>query len=148
MSLSPASFVTSEAQLTITYKLLSDKKKPLDPKDLTIHPSIHPSSPFTNEHLKVTTKAVPHKDGKGNYVLSISVEALENLELVSFEATYSANLKDQNMMANGFQSWSQAREMNKNDKIPGIRSGIAWYTQLHLQGYDIYYALLKYYLGY
>lgn len=50
-----------------------------------------------------------------------------------------ADLKDQRMMANGFQSWSQAREFTKNDKIPAIRSSIAWYTQLNLQGdYDIF----------
>ncbi|CAO3675753.1 unnamed protein product [Rhizopus stolonifer] len=43
------------------------------------------------------------------------------------------------MLANGFQSWSQAREFSRNDKIPAIHSSIAWYTQLHLQGdYDIF----------
>lgn len=130
MSLSPASFETSKAQITVSYKLLSDKKKERRIKNEIVQPSL----PFTNAHLQVTAKAVRHKDDKGGYVLSISIKALEDLELVSFEATYLADLKDQRMMANGFQSWSQAREFTKNDKIPAIRSGIAWYTQLNLQG--------------
>jgi argininosuccinate lyase len=130
MSLSPTSFKTSQAQITISYKLFSDKKKVLRVKKEIVQPGL----PFVNAHLQVTAKAVRHKDEKGGYVLSISIEALQDMELVSFEATYIADLKDQRMMANGFQSWSQAREFTKNDKIPAIRSGIAWYTQLNLQG--------------
>ncbi|CAO3674887.1 unnamed protein product [Rhizopus stolonifer] len=43
------------------------------------------------------------------------------------------------MLANGFQSWSQSKELSRNDKIPPIPSSVAWYTQMNLQGdYDFF----------
>ncbi|KAI9274211.1 glycoside hydrolase superfamily [Sporodiniella umbellata] len=49
------------------------------------------------------------------------------------------DLHEQRMLANGFQSWSQARELSVNDKIQAIPSSVAWYTQMNLQGdYDFF----------
>ncbi|KAI9470789.1 MAG: glycoside hydrolase superfamily [Benjaminiella poitrasii] len=134
MSLAPTSFQSSKAQLTLSYRLEGDKRTIRHKNELLM-----PSHPFKNEHVQVSVKAEPHSDGKGGYILTISVKALKALKLISFETNYLADLRDQRMMANGFQSWSQAREFTKNDRIHAIRSGIAWYTQLNLQGdYDIF----------
>lgn len=130
MNLAPASFQTNKSQITISYKLKGDSK--------VIHYNnelLEPGKPLLlQENVRITTKTVPHSDGKGGYLLSISVQSGKAIELLGFEASYFAELRDLRMMANGFQSWSQAREFTKNDKIPGIRSGIAWYTQYNLQG--------------
>ncbi|KAL7310111.1 hypothetical protein PS15m_010913 [Mucor circinelloides] len=134
MSLAPSSFQTSKAQVTISYKINGDKNVIRHKNEL-----VQPDRPFINQNIQVSSKVVRHSDGKGGYLLSYHVKAFKPIELVKFEATYMADLKDQRMMANGFQSWSQAREFTKNDKIPAIRTGIAWYTQLNLQGdYDIF----------
>jgi len=129
MSLAPSSFQTSKAQVTISYKINGDKNVIRHKNEL-----VQPDRPFINQNIQVSSKVVRHSDGKGGYLLSYHVKAFKPIELVKFEATYMADLKDQRMMANGFQSWSQAREFTKNDKIPAIRTGIAWYTQLNLQG--------------
>lgn len=129
MNLSPASFETNKSQITISYKVKGDSRVVHHNNEL-----VEPGKPLLDENLRVSTKAVPHTDGKGGYLLSISVHANKPVELLGFEASYFADLRDLRMMANGFQSWSQAREFTKNDKIPGIRSGIAWYTQYNLQG--------------
>jgi hypothetical protein len=129
MSLAPSSFQSSKAQVTISYKINGDKNVIQHKNEL-----VQPDRPFINQNIQITSKAVRHTDGKGGYLLSYNIKALKPIELVKFETTYMADLKDQRMMANGFQSWSQAREFTKNDKIPAIRTGIAWYTQLNLQG--------------
>lgn len=129
MSLAPSSFQTSKAQVDIYYKLLGDKKVTKHKNEL-----VSPDKPFTNPNIQVMSKVVRHSDNKGGYILSIGIKAFKQIELVHFQASFIADLKGQRMMANGFQSWSQARELTKNDKIPAIRSSIAWYTQLNLQG--------------
>lgn len=129
MSLAPSSFETAKAQLDIYYKVAGEKKAVKLRNEL-----VAPGKPYVDQTIQVSTKVVRHTDNKGGYVLSISVKAFKPIKLVHFQATYMADLKDQRMMANGFQSWSQAREFTKNDKIPAIRSSIAWYTQLNLQG--------------
>lgn len=129
MSLSPASFEKAKATVDISYKVIGEKKVIRLKNEI-----LAPGKPFANHALQVTSEVIRHTDGKGGYVLSIGIRALKPIEMVHFEATYATELKDQRMMANGFQSWSQARELSKNDKIPAIRSSIAWYTQLNLQG--------------
>lgn len=129
MSLAPSSFQTSKAQVTISYKINGDKNVIRHKNEL-----VQPDRPFINQNIQVSAKVVRHSDGKGGYLLSYHVKAFKAIELVKFEVTYMADLKDQRMMANGFQSWSQAREFTSKDKIPAIRTGIAWYTQLNLQG--------------
>ncbi|KAI8095256.1 glycoside hydrolase superfamily [Thamnidium elegans] len=134
MSLSPGSFETAKAIVDVSYKVIGEKKVIRLKNEI-----LAPGKPFANHALQVTSEVVRHTDGKGGYVLSIGIRALKPIEMVHFEATYMADLNDQRMMANGFQSWSQAREFTKHDKIPAIRSSIAWYTQLNLQGdYDIF----------
>lgn len=136
MSLSPSSFQNAKARVDISYKVIGEKKVIRYKNEL-----LSPGQPFANHTIQVTSEVVRHTDGKGGYVLSIGVRAFKPIEMIHFEATYLADLKDQRMMANGFQSWSQAREFTKNDKIPAIRSSIAWYTQLNLQGYNAYFFL-------
>ncbi|KAI8643002.1 glycoside hydrolase superfamily [Parasitella parasitica] len=134
MSLAPSSFEISEAKVTIHYKYAGDKKVIRHENEI-----VRPGKPFIGQDIQVSSKAVSHSDKKGGYLLSYHIKAFKRIELVKFEATYMTDLKNQRMMANGFQSWSQAREFTKDDKIPPIRSGIAWYTQLNLQGdYDIF----------
>jgi hypothetical protein len=129
MSLSPSSFQTAKAKVDINYKIIGEKKVIRLKNELVLT-----DKPYIDQTIQVSSKVVRHNDGKGGYILSISVKAFKPIELIHFQATYLADLKDQRMMANGFQSWSQAREFTKNDKIPAIRSSIAWYTQLNLQG--------------
>lgn len=129
MSLSPGSFETAKALVNVSYKIIGEKKVIRLKNEV-----LAPGKPFANHALQVSSEVVRHTDGKGGYVLSIGIRALKPIEMVHFEATYMADLNDQRMMANGFQSWSQAREFTKHDKIPAIRSSIAWYTQLNLQG--------------
>ncbi|CEJ00112.1 hypothetical protein RMCBS344292_14178 [Rhizopus microsporus] len=132
MNLSPTSFQNSKAQLCFYYKL--DKKLVKHKNEL-----IQPGGTFSTDAAQVTLKTLPHTNNKGGYILSFSVKAKKPIELAQFKATFMTDLQDQRMLANGFQSWSQAREMTKNDKINPIRSSIAWYTQLNLQGdYDIF----------
>lgn len=129
MSLSPSSFQTAKSKVDISYKIIGDKKVIRLKNEL-----VSTDKPFVDQTIQVSSKVVRHSDGKGGYILSLSIKAFKPIELVYFQATYMADLKDQRMMANGFQSWSQAREFTKDDKIPAIRSSIAWYTQLNLQG--------------
>jgi hypothetical protein len=125
MRLAPASFQTSKAQLNLYYKVDGGKKVIKYKNELI---------PFSTDAVQVTTQARPHTDNKGGYILTFTIKALKPIELVRFEASFMTDLQDQLMLANGFQSWSQAREFSKNDKIPAIHSSIAWYTQLNLQG--------------
>ncbi|EIE80181.1 hypothetical protein RO3G_04886 [Rhizopus delemar RA 99-880] len=130
MRLAPASFQTSKAQLNLYYKVDGGKKVIKYKNELI---------PFSTDAVQVTTQARPHTDNKGGYILTFTIKALKPIELARFEASFMTDLQDQLMLANGFQSWSQAREFSKNDKIPAIHSSIAWYTQLNLQGdYDIF----------
>ncbi|KAI9005436.1 glycoside hydrolase superfamily [Phycomyces nitens] len=132
MSLSLTTFRTPNARVDVTYKLTGQPETvPLS--DVVVRPGV----PFNNGTIIITTNALPHS--VNGIVLAIDIKALKEIELVHFEAKYSVDLTDQRMLANGFQSWSQAREMNKADKIPSIRSSIAWYTQYNLQGdYDFF----------
>ncbi|KAI8384084.1 glycoside hydrolase superfamily [Blakeslea trispora] len=134
MELNIKNFENAKAQVNISYKVPT-KKEPIQNRNELLSTV----SPYKNEYVQVTSKVSPHTDGKGGYILSISIKALQDIELVGFETAYTVNLKDQRMMANGFQSWSQARELTKNDKISAIRSSVARYTQYNLQGdYDIF----------
>ena len=125
MRLAPASFQTSKAQLNLYYKVDGGKKVIKYKNELL---------PFSTDAVQVTTQARPHTDNKGGYLLTFTIKALKPIELVRIESSFMTDLQDQLMLANGFQSWSQAREFSKNDKIPAIHSSIAWYTQLNLQG--------------
>lgn len=129
MSLSPGAFKTAKAVVDVYYKIIGEKKVNKIKNEI-----LYPGQPFANHALQVSSEVVRHTDGKGGYVLSIGIRAFKHIELVHFEATYMTELNDQRMMANGFQSWSQARELTKNDKIPAIRSSVAYLTQLNLQG--------------
>lgn len=127
MSLAPASFENAKIQLDLTYKV--DKNEYKFKNEL-----VHQQAPFTSDALQVTYKVSRHTDNKGGYIISFIVKALKQVELVYFNATFLADLQDQRMLANGFQSWSQSKELSRNDKIPPIPSSVAWYTQMNLQG--------------
>ncbi|KAF7728996.1 hypothetical protein EC973_005027 [Apophysomyces ossiformis] len=132
MSLSPSSFKTAVARIDISYQLAG--KDVVRLTDLLVWPQ----QGYANDALKITSSADLHSEKTG-YILNLQIHALKPLELVHFEAKYSTPLTGQRMLANGFQSWSQAREMEHNSRIPAIRSTVAWYTQFNLQGdYDFF----------
>ncbi|KAI7869993.1 glycoside hydrolase superfamily [Spinellus fusiger] len=131
MSLSPNSFQNALARVDISYQL-TDQNEPVRLCDVVLRPG----TPFNNGVIVLNTQIVPHTQGS---LISIDIKSTKSLVLSHFEAKYSVDLTDQRMLANGFQSWSQAREMQQTDRIPSIRSGIAWYTQYNLQGdYDFF----------
>jgi alpha-galactosidase len=43
-------------------------------------------------------------------------------------------LANHSMMAEGFQAWSQTKEVDKSSTLPAIQSTVAWITKFDLQG--------------
>ncbi|KAG0169399.1 hypothetical protein DFQ28_003950 [Apophysomyces sp. BC1034] len=133
MSLSPSSFETAVAKVDIAYRLPGQS----DTVRLT-DKLVWSKNGHAEKALEITSSTELHSDKTG-HILKLQIRAHEQLELVHFEAKYSADLTGQRMLANGFQSWSQAREMEHHSRIPAIRSSVAWYTQFNLQGdYDFF----------
>ncbi|RCH89476.1 hypothetical protein CU098_010672, partial [Rhizopus stolonifer] len=115
MSLAPESFQQLKPQLSVYYKL--DEGKKIKHKNEAV--------PFVSDAIQVTSQVSPHTDNKGGYLLTFKIKALKPVELCRFQVQFMTSLEDQRMLANGFQSWSQARELSRNDKIPAIHSSIA-----------------------
>lgn len=128
MTIPPASFKTAVARVDISYR----KPGSSEPATELKNEIVRLDQPFSNDALRITA-SVSLSEEK-SCVLSYHVKAFKPLELVHFEVKYFADLKDQRMLANGFQSWSQAREMEADDRIPAIRSTVAYLTQYNLQG--------------
>lgn len=128
MSLAPKAFESAVARIDVSYRVLVGQEHVVELKGVVLRPG----QPFTNDCVEIASSFAPHKDTCS--IVSIRVKAFKPVELVHFEAKYFADLKDQRMLANGFQSWSQARELTADDRIPSIRSTVAYFTQLNLQG--------------
>ncbi|KAI9320476.1 glycoside hydrolase superfamily [Dichotomocladium elegans] len=100
---------------------------------------LRPDQPFENGDIKVTTAISQMSEGQTGSLVSITVEAFKPLELCHFETKYAASLEGYRMLANGFQSWSQATELGQEDRILPIQSMVATMTQYNLQGdYDFF----------
>ncbi|KAI8983901.1 glycoside hydrolase superfamily [Pilobolus umbonatus] len=131
MNLAPYSFYKLKGLLEFSYKLGKSETK-VEYKDKIIHPDY----PYSNEIVRVKSTCIRHTSG---CILTFHLKTSIDIELIHFRVNYMIDLELQKMLANGFQSWSQTREFNNSNKIPAIRSPIAWYTQLNLQGdYDIF----------
>lgn len=126
--LAPKSFESAVARVDVSYRVLTGQEHVVELKGIVLRPG----EPFTNDCVEIASSFAPHKDTCG--IVTVRVKALKPVELVHFEVKYFADLTDQRMLANGFQSWSQARELTANDRIPSIRSTVAYLTQLNLQG--------------
>ncbi|KAI8088996.1 glycoside hydrolase superfamily [Halteromyces radiatus] len=134
MNLTPSFFTTASARVDLNYQLLASPNcEVIKYQDL----QVQPGTPFNDPNLTITiTNTKTNGDG---YILNIIIQPKVDIELLHFEAKYSTVLTDLKMLANGFQSWSQTREMGANDRISDIKKTVAWYTQYNLQGdYDIY----------
>jgi hypothetical protein len=124
--INPLIFEKSKAQVDFTYTTGGKQVK-------YKNELILPGQPFADKCVQLNIKFDRHTDQKG-YILTMSIKALEDIKLAYLELNYMADLQNLRMLAHGFQSWSQARELTKNDRIPAIKSPVAWYTQLNLQG--------------
>lgn len=125
---------TSVAHIDIAYRNKGREYR-VELKDV----ALRPDQPFLNDDIHVSTTT--SENDNDSRILSIQIKALKPLELLHFESKYktTVDLKDMRMLANGFQSWSQARELGAEDRIAPIRSTIAYLTQYNLQGdYDFF----------
>jgi hypothetical protein len=61
-------------------------------------------------------------------------DASHMVRLHHFEILFDTDLTDNTMLAEGFQAWSQTREMDKTSSLPAISSPVAWITKFDLQG--------------
>ncbi|KAI9252663.1 glycoside hydrolase superfamily [Sporodiniella umbellata] len=130
MSLSPSSFQQISPRLKVYYKI-GDSKKFTKYKNEAI--------PLVSDDIQVMSNFSPHVHHEGSCIATFTIKAFKKVEINQFQLSFATQIQEQRMLANGFQSWSQAREFSKNDKIPAIRPSVAWYTQLNLQGdYDIF----------
>lgn len=129
MGLSPAIFQNATARVDIGYKLTtSSNNQIVRLKDCIIRPG----TAFEDAYLTLIITTIKAKEGGD--ILTIAVQPKADIELIHFEAKFSAVLTDLRMLANGFQSWSQTKELGQNDRIQDIKKSVAWYTQYNLQG--------------
>lgn len=90
-------------------------------------------SSVSNEHITIKKQQLFDGDSfELNYI--IEVENIKNIKLRRFEILFNTDFSDQSMMAEGFQSWSQTKEVDKTTTLRSIKSAAAWVTKLDLQG--------------
>lgn len=68
------------------------------------------------------------------YTIQAQGVSTDMVRLHHFEILFETDLTDNTMMAEGFQAWSQTREMDKTSSLPAISSPVAWITKFDLQG--------------
>jgi hypothetical protein len=96
--------------------------------------TLNTGKPTEQDGLSFKTNHEP-VTGQNGLILTLTVKSEKGVDLCGpLEMKFDMELKDMRMQANGFQSWSQAKEMGCDDRIQKIRSTVAWYTQFHLQG--------------
>jgi alpha-galactosidase len=61
-------------------------------------------------------------------------EGASLIKLHVFEVSFMTELANHSMMAEGFQAWSQTKEVDKSSTLPAIQSTVAWITKFDLQG--------------
>lgn len=82
----------------------------------SIKKDLHLNTLQTWENTDV--KIVCHTDGQANEkVISINLYPKKEITVLSFCLISSFNLKNKKMMVNGYQTWTQSKEMSENDKI-------------------------------
>ncbi|ORX61938.1 glycoside hydrolase [Hesseltinella vesiculosa] len=128
--LAPPSFQNAIGRVRLHYKIVDTVKK-LD--DIIVYPG----APYVNDELVLSCTFAPAQPR--GHILALLLEPQTDLQLVHFEVSYTMDITDLKMLANGFQSWSQTAELGANDKLAAIPKGVSWVTQHNLQGdYDIF----------
>ncbi|KAI9025809.1 glycoside hydrolase superfamily [Phycomyces nitens] len=80
------------------------------------------------------------KLGENRYELTYSVKALrDSVRLRHLEFIMDLPIQGQNMMAEGFQSWSMSKEMDSNSRLSSIPTIVAWKTKFDLQSDSPFY---------
>ena len=128
MTFALETFQSAAARVTISYKARTGSDHIVELKDVVLRPD----QPFANDAVQISTEVSPADHS--NKILLIRIKALKPIELRHFESKYMVEIGGQRMLANGFQSWSQARELDAESRIPAIRSTVAYLTQYNLQG--------------
>ena len=78
---------------------------------------LNPTSSVERDGFTFETKYEPVANHNG-MILTLSVKSENGADLCGpLEMQYSIDLKDLKMLANGFQSWSQSRELGNDDRI-------------------------------
>ncbi|KAI9317550.1 glycoside hydrolase superfamily [Dichotomocladium elegans] len=125
---------SASARIDVSCKLCDDAEAGVVHIDQAI---VTPDHPLRHETVSINVQSTKHPEG--GYILSFCITARKAIEFVQLEAKYNFDVGGQRMLANGFQSWSQAREMGADDRIPAIRQTVSKMTQYNLQGdYDFF----------
>jgi alpha-galactosidase len=69
-----------------------------------------------------------------NFELEYKITAQEDILLKGLDIEMNMNLDNQVMMAEGFQSWSTTKELDRYNKMSAIPGVVSWFTQFNLQG--------------
>lgn len=130
LTLQTSTFRTSAPTVSISYRQLTPHNLPYSaPVSLKFSPALGLPTQQNDVNFKVF--AEPYRQGViVNFVLRPSCA----IQMESFSATYDVGISGKRMMANGFQSWSQTKELDHKDRILNIPRPIAWLKQTHLQG--------------
>ncbi|KAG0175429.1 hypothetical protein DFQ28_000044 [Apophysomyces sp. BC1034] len=120
----------SDATPTIFIRYTHDGVEELVSQKLT--------NPCISDHLTVEKRV--SNVGDNNFELNLTLTANDqNIRLQQLEFLYEADMSTETMLAEGFQSWSQAREVDRYSSMPGIQRVVAWVTQFDLQGDYLFY---------
>ncbi|CAO3649515.1 unnamed protein product [Cunninghamella blakesleeana] len=95
----------------------------------------------SNEHITVKKQLLIDNDISFDLGYTIEPDNTDNqnIKLKTFEILFKTNLTNQVMLAEGFQCWSQTKEVDKTTTIRSIQSAVAWVTKFNLQGdYNFY----------
>ncbi|KAF7728810.1 hypothetical protein EC973_005436 [Apophysomyces ossiformis] len=91
------------------------------------------TNPSIAGHLSVDKRISKLDENK--FELSLILTAGDkNVRLQQLEFLFDARFSNETMLAEGFQSWSQTREMDKRNSMVPILKPVAWVTQFDLQG--------------
>ncbi|KAG2175075.1 hypothetical protein INT44_007553 [Umbelopsis vinacea] len=124
--ISPLSFNLSSPVIHLDYTALSDPQ------------AKRQAYLSSNQDPRVTVEN-SFREVENGYELTLELCTMVDVELHTLKATYWADLTDIRMLANGFQSWSQTRELNEYGRLSKIPYPVAWITKFDLQGdYDFY----------
>jgi hypothetical protein len=119
--ISPLSFNHSRPVIQLDYTALSDPQAKRQ---------VYLSS---NQDTRVTVEN-SFREVENGYELTLELWTMVDVELHALKATYWADLTDIKMLANGYQSWSQTRELNEYGRLSKIPYPVAWVTKFDLQG--------------
>ncbi|KAL1922905.1 uncharacterized protein VTP21DRAFT_9281 [Calcarisporiella thermophila] len=95
--------------------------------------TISPSQPFQNTDLVLTYEVTSLNPS--TLLLSLQAQVTTRpLRINALQADFPASLEGRRMLVNGFQSWSQTRELGAEDKLKDIAKPAMWLGKMELQG--------------